>query len=146
MDAFEREIQQDSVLRNEAVRLAAYDALTGAQCYTRQHITKSAAAYVPKTYSKEMQEEVERRSSKWFSWPLMCGILLRNANKEQILEDAVRYQQMADGNARNAKFLRLVAGRLKGKQKVKDVLSEDEIGGLMQEAVGGEEGKAGEVA
>lgn len=125
------EIDSDPEMRLEAVRTAAMDAVMVAQREFRSQIINGGT---PKTYSREMQRRLQQSVVGFFSWPMMNGSRLADATKELLETDAARYQANAEGNARNASFLRAVAAKVGEGQKVKDVFSEEQLTKLMEKA------------
>lgn len=72
--------------------------------------------------------EANGRRFLFSDWPLMDGTTrLAKATKEQLLDDAERYEAMALGNRRSSRFLRLITHRLEKDQQVHEALTESDL-------------------
>lgn len=129
----EEYIRKNEDLFNDAIRLAAKEVLGAAQHMARQRIV-APAAFVPKKYSKEFQQSVQYACGKFFNWPLMDGTKLGEARKEHLLRDAARFQINAQANAKNARFLEMIAAKLPEDKTVREVFSEEQLRVFMNKA------------
>jgi hypothetical protein len=135
VNLLKQEILNSPDVLDEALNIAAYDLMTGVQHTVRSTISGgNGGMNKPRIIPKAMQMAVEEACGKYYNWPLMNGAKLADANRDHILKDAERYQANADGNAKNARFLRLVASQLQGTQTVKEVLSESQLALFMNRA------------
>ncbi len=121
-------------LYHSALVMAASEALSAAQHTARRIITTTREDYQPRTFSKEMQESVQFSIGKFLNWPLMNGTPLKDSTKDMILHDAARYRKNARGNMRSARFLEMVAERLRDGQKVGGALTDRQLATLMDKA------------
>jgi hypothetical protein len=138
LEILEKQILDDDRLLLQAIHLAAYDALTSIQCKVRSTIAQDRSAPLesqrPKTFSKDFQSEISQSMGKFYAWPMMDGRALAMATREDVLLDAERYKRNAFGNLKNAKFLEAVAAKMKERQAVKEVWSEEQLQALMDKA------------
>lgn len=125
-------ITQSEDLVNIVLRQAAYDLLRHAQRTARSKIESHPDSV--KKYSAAFQESTQIVCGGFLNWPMMNGTRLKDATKEQVLKDADRYKANAAGNLLKAKFLTLVASRLRQSQKVGDVYSDESLAKLMRKA------------
>ncbi len=121
-------IRADPDLILDATTQAANYALLESQRTLRAGIANDG---VVKRYSKELQNMIQTKCAGFLDWPMMNGVRLADATKEHLITDAARFQRNADGNARNAAFLRAVADRLRDGQRVGDVLTERQLRNMM---------------
>lgn len=71
---------------------------------------------------------------EFYSWPLMDGSLLGDADREKVVKNADRMAAEVATKGRNANFLRLVATGLVEGQTVRQRYKEKELAALMEEA------------
>lgn len=88
----------------------------------------------PKTFDADQQEAIVNACRGFLDRPLMSGKRLGDATRADLLADAQRYEQYAEGNAREARFLFAVADKVKDGQSVRDVLDEDKLRKLHERA------------
>lgn len=131
-------IQSDEILMAYAIHQAAYTAMHQAQCAARSAIT-NPDKFQPKRYSRAFQERVQQACLGFYDWPLMDGTKLADATKEHVLQDADRFRTLAEGNARNSRFLRLVGEKLQAGSKVRDTFTEEQLAEIMEKAKRGGE-------
>lgn len=130
LDKLVDEIIQDDALVEGSARFAAKHALAQSRRIVRCVIEGEPQ----KRYSKAFQQQIQVACGQFLKWPLMDGTELAKATKEHVLRDAERFQANADGNARKARFLKLVAERLQDGELVGEVLTDGELRKLMEEA------------
>ncbi len=116
-------IMDDESLLSEALHWAASEALREVQRQARVKIANQPIT--PKTFPKEQQAVVVEKCFTYLYWPMMTGGFLKDATREQILQEADRYRSFKEGNAMKERFMRLVASKLK----------EGEKGGSLREEV-----------
>jgi hypothetical protein len=133
----ERKIIDDEDLTALAVHNAAYDALRERMRDVRAEISNGGGngeAHQSKVYSPELREKLQQSLRGFLQRPMMDGTLLENATREVLLSDAERYENYAEGNAREGRFLRAVAKKVPDEKKVKDVFSEQQLQRLYDRA------------
>jgi hypothetical protein len=119
----------------EAQALAQYaaDALREQEREFRASLTTSGGA--PRTFTADQQAQVESACKGFLVWPLMDHTPLGQATREQVKKDRERWQALAQGNARSARFLGLVAAKLSHDgQRVGEVLNEKQLARLFERA------------
>lgn len=126
-----REFYKDSTLLSQALYWAASEAMRECQRKARVLITNQPVT--PKKYTVEQQTRVVEQCFTFLYWPLMGGILLKDATREQILMEADKYRSFKEGNALKERYMRLVASRLKEGEKAGS-LKEEELRNLYHEA------------
>ena len=144
IEVLEKLIFKDNTALKLAVRDAAETALRHRMSLMRSRIIREAATpdrgVGPRIFSREEQEAVGRRGERYtgfMDWPMMNGLRLADETKEHLITAAARFQKNADGNARNAAFLRAVAERLRDGQRVGDVLTERQLRNMMNRVKAG---------
>ena len=148
IEKLQSEITNNDNLLGEAISFAAHEALRAAQRYARSIITTTNVSVIgdnnqPRRYSKHFQQSVEIACGRYLNFPMMDGTKLGDADKKHLLEDANRYQKHADGNALKARFLRLVASKVREGQVVRNVMSDEQLIRLMKRATLEEPAKMG---
>ncbi len=129
-------ITSDQDLVSKAVRELAISSLSDARHAARSRIAREQTkGDKPKIFSPSFQESVSFSCGKYFNWPMMDGSFLSMADKTHLLLDAMKYRKNARGNFRNARFLELVAEKIRPGQKVEEVLTERQLANLMAKAV-----------
>jgi hypothetical protein len=121
-----RRIGDSENLCQQALDAAARSALREVMRDVRDSIG-NGETHQPKTFSAQTQEGIAKACRGFLERPLMDGTLLGKATLEQVESDRNRYEAYAAGNAREARFLDLVAKRLKKGQKVSDVWDEKKL-------------------
>lgn len=129
-------------LTAQAVRAAALDAVLKAQqaqrnLIERQALTRQEVPESPR-YSPSLRSALLRRGDRYLDWPMMDGSRLGDATKEHLLKDSSHYQVQSEANARHARFLTLVATKVRGSQRVRDRLDDQALADLMGQAERGE--------
>lgn len=117
-----KRIFDDPQLLEQAVDLAVISCLRAARAEIKSNV-------------KEALEAIDIRFifSDW--WVLMDGQTpLTKATKEQLLKDAERYQHMANGNARCAHFLKLIAVAMEANQVVHTLYAEEDLVTLWEQS------------
>ena len=105
-----KQIMHDPELLSQAVDVAVVACLRAAPLCSRS------------------QAESGDRHFLFGDWLLRDGeTRLAKATREQLLNDAERYEAMATGNRRSSCFLRLIADRLERDQPVHEVLAEPDL-------------------
>jgi hypothetical protein len=123
-----RRIGDSESLCQQALDAAARSALREVMRDVRDSIGNSnGEAHQPKTFSAETQEGIAKACRGFLERPLMDGTLLGQATLEQVLSDHDRYKAYAEGNAREARFLALVAKPLVQGQQVSEVWDEAKL-------------------
>ncbi len=122
-------------LLNRLVRDGIKQLLYAAQHRTRATIEgKPNQKYQPKVFTQEQRDRAAITFGTFFMWPMRDGSKLKDATREDLLKDSERFQLQADGNARKARFLNLVAGGMKEGQVVSKVYTESRLAELMRKA------------
>lgn len=137
----DKRIRKEKSLLDEAVYQAAYDALRGVQ-HTIRHTMTTGKVGTVKSYDGEMGEVLDTRLKGLYAWPMMNGVMLADATKEDLDGDATKYQANADGNALRARFLRLVRSGMGRHKKVRNAYTPEALGRLMDLAKIPEERRA----
>jgi len=93
----------------------------------------------PKVYGKDLGAHVAQLGGKYLSWPLSNRKLLRDATVLEVKSEAEMYEANAMGNARNGRFMRLVARKMEAlgataKDTAGKLLSDDDLRRLMKAA------------
>ncbi len=133
LENLEREIAHDQDLSASAIKLAAWDMLSKVKQRHRRQIEQ--ANYIPKTFTKEQQQIVQRACRGFYSWVMMDGSPLGKATKDHVLLDAARYNSNAKGNLKSSRFLEMVADKMdRDSQLVEEVWSEEKLAVLMAKA------------
>jgi hypothetical protein len=137
-------IMSDKRLTRVAVTAFAHDEIQFSIQKRRQHITAAARDEPPtstskqqaRIYAKDVTERISRWSGQYLSWPLSTRVLLGDATLNEVTAEAEMYDAQSAGNARNARFMRLVAARLKksGADIVKKCLTDSQLAVLMSRA------------
>ena len=84
------------------------------------------------TLRKLVEEDAKRDADKWEKWyywvpETMTSIALPNMTREQVLSVAAAYIERAESNMAEAKWLKIVANKLRPGQQVGDVLTQDAV-------------------
>ncbi len=108
---------------------------------TRSRIIREAATpdrgVGPRIFSREEQEAVGSRGERYtgfMGWPMSDGTRLGQADRDLVEKDMSTYCRLAEGNGRNAEFMKMILQKLRPGQKVGEVFSEDELVRLMERA------------
>lgn len=123
IEALEQLIMSDKELVQYAVRQIASDSLRHVQREVRTIISNAPGTPAAHYGSSEMRERLNKSLRKYslYDWPMMNGTKLKDATKEHVLSDATRYRVNEAGNARKARFLEMVARKMKNDQKAGDL-------------------------
>ncbi len=124
------EILRDPEMMQLAAKMAAVEAIGNGRRELRNQITNGK----PKLVTPEARQRMQRIAATYYNWPLMDGTPIGDATRDLLLRDSERFQRNAEGNARNANFLRMVADKVRDGQTVKEALSEDQLEKLMEKA------------
>ena len=116
---------------NEAVRMLRVDVVNEQIHRKKPHKPR---------YTKEEQRQVEEGTRKYFTFiddfPLPGGVPLGKANRCDLQKAASLWEKLADGNAKNARFIRLVEKNTEAGKTVKESLTEEQIQELYKDAMG----------
>ena len=101
----------------------------------------SRQTLMPRETDEGDAERIKRNNSRflklnladYFSWPLMDGSFLGDADKEKLLENAERSKKNADGNRVNEVFYTRIASKMRKNQKVRRVWKLEELRKLRSE-------------
>jgi hypothetical protein len=129
-------IMAEPALVRAAVLQCAYDQLRAIMHDTRGILVRRPAPdMAPKVYSEETRRRVTEKFHGLFAWPLMDGSMLAEATHDKLELEAERYQRNADGNQIRARWFRLLAAKVQGEQRVRDVFRGDgQVRKLLQRA------------
>ena len=121
-------IGRDAELKECLLLQAAADLLRTACHNVREVLIRGHSA--PQPGEQEFRDRVEQACKArlgMYDWAMMDGTKLQDATREHVLEDAMRYEAISDGNLHRARIMRSVAARMQPGQIVNQVLSEEEL-------------------
>lgn len=114
--------------------------LRGVQHQARVIISRAPVEH--RETSASNRDDIKKATSRflklnpgdYFSWPLMDGTLLGDADRGKVEAEAERYKKNADGNRVNELFHRKVAAGLTRNRVVRRAFSQQQLSDLYHEA------------
>lgn len=129
-------VEADETLHCRAIRKYAQELLWDSQARCREVIHRPPSHWRdPVVFPAQVHEHVHFAVGKYLSWPLMSGKLLQYATKKDLENEIDARRMKAASHDKVAAFFAAVVKQLKNEaQTVKEVLDEEALGRLMENA------------
>lgn len=109
----------------------AQDQIKGARSRWRNHIASAPTGHVPKSHQSLSSQTLESSADSWLNWPVIPGVLLRDATRVELFQMAHKYLGDAETYTRRGKWLLAIAKALPDDHtRVAQVLDEEKVDAL----------------
>lgn len=115
-EILETQIRSDETLTEYAISFTAHREVQLAIHARRAQITGTAEPDErrdPKTYSEPVRDRCLQWAGKYLGWPMSTRKTLGESTVDEVASEAEMYEAKASGHARQGRFMRLVATRMK---------------------------------
>lgn len=134
---FRREIDEDGDLRRELIEplldKACWDQIRKVAHTDRKPYWASVGHQANADNTDGVQHVAQEHARDWLSYPLSCGKVLGDANRDEVLAEQSMHDMHARQNAIRARFYGKIAEKMGKAKRVRDALTNDKLDELSLE-------------